>query len=116
MDKITNKTRETTARMNGPRGAASGAVVALALTLCPLIAAHAAADQTGTSAVSAHAKAFGETVRRDTKAVGATFKEGAHRVAVAAKAVAHEIAQAARRSAAESRAALRGKQSATPAG
>ncbi len=95
------------ARMGGLRGTVSGLVVALGLTVSPVMAVHAEA---------AHAKAFGEAVKRDTKTVGATFKEGAHRVAAAARAVAHEIATAARRGAAETRAALRGEKTATPAG
>jgi hypothetical protein len=88
--------------MRGLRGAASGLLVALALSGSP---------------TAVHANAFGEAIRRDARAVGASFKEGAHRVAVAAKSAAHEVATAARRGATETRAALHGeKKRATPAG
>jgi hypothetical protein len=101
-------------RMNTFRGTntlrdmAFGLMVTLSLSMAPLVAARAAEDRPTESAISKHARSFGEAVKRDTKAVGATFKEGAHRVAVAAKAVGHEIATAAKRGAAETRSAFRG--------
>jgi hypothetical protein len=98
------------------RIAAAGLTVASALLLAPVIAAHAADDQPKESAISTHAKAFGQAVKRDAKTVGAKSKEGAHRVAVAAKAVGHEVATAARRGAAATRAAFRGDKTETPAG
>ena len=90
--------------------------VASTLPLTPVIAAHAAGDEPQQeSSISAHAKSFGEAVKRDAKVVGAKCKEGAHRVAVAAKAVGHEVATAAKRGAAETRAAFRGGKSEEPA-
>jgi hypothetical protein len=97
------------------RIAALSFAAASTLQLTPVIAAHAADDQPQESSVSAHAKAFGEAVKRDAKVVGAKSKEGAHRVAVAAKAVGHEVATAAKRGAAATRAAFRGEKSETPA-
>jgi hypothetical protein len=98
------------------RIAASGLAVASTLLLTPVIAAEAAGDRPRESAISTHAKSFGDAVKRDAKAVGAKCKEGAHRVAVAAKAVGHEVATAAKRGTAQTRAAFRGERSATPAG
>jgi hypothetical protein len=95
------------------RDMALGLMVTLTVSLAPLVVAHAAEDRPPESAISRHARSFGEAVKRDTKAVGATCKEGAHRVAVAAKAVGHEIATAAKRGAAETRSALRGDKGAT---
>ena len=84
------------------------------LLLMPVLAAQAS-DQGQESSVSAHARSFGEAVKRDAKIVGANCKEGAHRVAVAAKAVGHEIATASKRGAAQTRAAFRGEKPETPA-
>ena len=86
-----------------------------ALLLTPVLAAPAADDRPQESAISTHAKAFGEAVKRDAKVVGAKCKEGAHRVAVAAKAVGHEVATAAKRGTTETRAAFRGETVETPA-
>jgi hypothetical protein len=107
-----SRTRTMDLRMNALRGIAVGLMV-LSLSLVPLMAAHAAEDQPGESAISRHAKSFGTAVKRDSKAVGAAFKDGAHRVAVAAKVVGHEIATAAKRGAAETRSAFRGDKGAT---
>jgi len=104
--------RTTGLRMNTVRGMAFGLMV-LSLSLAPLVVARAAEDRPTESAISRHARSFGEAVKRDTKAVGATFKEGAHRVAVAAKAVGHEISTAAKRGAAETRSAFRGDKAGT---
>jgi hypothetical protein len=108
-----DRARITGLRMNALRDIALGLMVTLSLSLAPLAVAHAAEDPPTESAVSRHARSFGEAVKRDTKAVGATFKEGAHRVAVAAKAVGHEIATAAKRGAAQTRSALRGDKAGT---
>lgn len=83
------------------------------LLLTPYAAAPAE-DQPRESAISAHARSFGEAVKHDAKAVGDGSKQVAHRVAVAAKAAGHEIATAAKRGAAETRAAFRGMKAKTP--
>jgi hypothetical protein len=97
------------------RVAALGLAAASTLVLTPVLAAPAADDRPQESAISTHAKAFGEAVKRDAKVVGAKCKEGAHRAAVAAKAVGHEVATAAKRGTAETRAAFRGETVETPA-
>jgi hypothetical protein len=94
---------------------AIGLAAASALLLTPAIAEQTAGDHPEESSISAHAKSFGEAVKRDAKVVGAKCKEGAHRVAVAAKAVGHEVAAAAKRGTAETRAAFRGETVETPA-
>jgi hypothetical protein len=98
------------------RMAACAVAVTSTLLLVPVIAAHAAGDESQESSMSTHAKSFGEAVKRDAKTVGAKCKEGAHRVAVAAKAVGHEVATAAKRGAAATRAAFRGEKPEAPAG
>jgi hypothetical protein len=96
------------------RGTARALIAVGMLSVAPGLAVHAAEDKPETAA--AHpAKAFGQTVKRDTKAAGATMKEGAHRVAVAARAVAHEVATAAKRGAAATRSAFRGEKPDTQA-
>jgi hypothetical protein len=97
------------------RIAACALAVTSTLLLAPVIAAHAAGDESQESSMSTHAKSFGEAVKRDAKTVGAKCKEGAHRVAVAAKAVGHEVATAAKRGATATRAAFRGEKPETPA-
>jgi hypothetical protein len=97
------------------RMAALSLAAASTLQLTPVIAAETAGDGPQESSISAHAKSFGEAVKRDAKVVGAKCKEGAHRVAVAAKAVGHEVATAAKRGAAETREAFRGDKSEKPA-
>jgi hypothetical protein len=97
------------------RKAVSGLAVASTLLLAPVIAAHAAGDESQESSMSTHAKSFGEAVKRDAKTVAAKCKEGAHRTAVAAKAVGHEVATAAKRGAAATRAAFRGEKPEAPA-
>lgn len=91
------------------RGAAQALVAVGMLSTAPSLAARAADDKPAETTSAHPAKAFGQTVKRDTKAAGATIKEGAHRVAVAARAVGHEIATAAKRSAAATRSAFRGE-------
>jgi hypothetical protein len=97
------------------RMAACALAATSTLLLTPVIAAHAAGDESQDSSMSTHAKSFGEAVKRDAKTVGAKCKEGAHRVAVAAKAVGHEVATAAKRGTAATRAAFRGEKPEAPA-